>query len=772
MSSVSENVQNIIEKRKERLQKIEACEAHILHVDQALDSLDHELALMINEKGQVLRDSPYADFLSENPGMPGMLLGINTQPCHLALANAKAKLEIYKKRSARDGVYLSVIGIARSGKSAVLQAFSGLNNSFIPSSSGADCTGATSVIHNVIGSHGKVILTFKRREEMVSLAQRYLDEMIEDPLKRIRLRPGVLEDIRDLKDTLLTNGKLVSLMEQGSSKGIYMDKLSAMVLNYDEWACYAGMDGTKELSDEREIVSFVAQMDEEGHRYYKYLVVNTCDIECEFPEKNVGKIRLIDTIGLGDNAMGISDSMLKTVREESDAVIMVIKPNSGTGSGVSSDIVNSLYKPIYDSCKDRNLDDWLFYFINHVSRTVEKNGCAVAQNTSLCEMALATIKNCGWMGHEPCIVDAMNKTQTQAFLNMVLTSLLGKLDRIDEVFRREAEKALEETRLLYNMLASQIDQIAKENATANTQVSQRIIDLRENALSQTIAILRGLSAEWREKRREPCPTVFNSSIIVLNRMMYGTYIPSIETIEDQLRRYQIIEVTRRYMNQIRTRVKNDFLSVNGVLDSYIDRMKDAVGTTLSRDLALNRLYPVPERQAPRAWMRELADEKFENYPQIRMAMQTLCDFTISVKGFLNYEVREALEMLDPDLHPIEGVQMFKNGMPDHKRIAMNIYDELDRRLVLASKRLNASIREMCTQPNRCISAEVGDFTDRLLYADGVMLEWEKFYTGEAGVLWADEIAAYQKNSVIGNRWQAVIREIRRNMNHSKFTIEE
>ena len=772
MSDIARKVQEIVDKRSVRLKKIDVCEKHLAQVVEGMDRLDAAICQMVDQNGNVIPASPYAALLASNPGMAGMVANVRTAACRNAVAKAREKLGHYRLRSARDGVYISVVGLARSGKSAVLQAFSGLNNNFIPSASGSDCTGATSIIHNVEGQRAKVILTFKSREEMVALAQEYLDKMIDDPMKRIRLRPGVIEDIRALKASLLDNNRIASLMEAGSAYGVLRDKLEDLVNHYDEWAPYAGKTEPLVLYDEREIVTFVAQKDDDNREYHKYLVVNTCRIECEFPQAGVGRVMLIDTIGLGDNALGISDSMLKTVRDESDAVIMLIKPTDGAGGGVNSHIVNTLYNPIYEACKDRNLDDWLFYLINHVSKTVTRPNSVIPANTQLCSSARSKILTSGWLGHEPCIVDVMNREETSAFLSMMLDSLMDKLDSVDEIFRKEAEEALREAWHAYNTLAEQLARIAKENVVANTQVNQLILDLIDKQWSLQERTLRALGADWKGKRGKPCPGLFKASVTVLNRMTYGKYIPKVEEIEAALHGPQIVEVTRYYMNNIRTRVKDDFLGVNDVLDRYIDEMKDDVAGKLCGKLNLGRVYPLQEKQETRKWLEEFAQEKLQEYPKLRLAADTLNDFTFSVKGFLTFEVREALETLDPDLYPMDGVQMTKGGMPDYKRIAINIYDELDRRLVMAGKQLRVSIVELCKKPSRGISAEVEDFMDRMLYADGAKREWEKFYTGEASVLWAEEIARHQKNSVVSAEWNELMRSIRQNLSKNRFTLND
>lgn len=769
--AISELVQDIIDKRAGRLKRIMQCESHLDQVTESLDALDAMISRMVDRDGNMIPGSPYASLLSSNPGMAAMVAVIDTGACRKAIDEARKKLRDFKLRSSRDGVYISVVGMARIGKSAVLQAFSGLGDHYIPSSSGSDCTGATSIIHNVNRSIPRVTLTFRSREEMVALAQEYLNQIIDDPMKRIHLHS--MEEIGALR-----MDDVRSRMNAGATGGIFILKLGALIEYYREWAPYAGRTDAYVTEDPEEIVTFVAQKDNEGHSYHKYLVVKTCNIECEFPEKGAGKIKLVDTIGLGDNALGIKDSMLKTVRDESDAVIMVIKPQDGAGTGITSSIAKELYTPIYDTCKDRNLNDWLFYLINHVSKTVQKEDVVIPKNTALCEMTRSSIASSGWIGHEPCIVDVMNRDETQSFLNMVLCCLMEKLDSVDDVFRSDAEAALGEAWRTYNGLVGEILHIVNQGITSNTKISQLLLALCNRAWDSQNVVLRTMAVEWRKVRSQPCPGLFSASQKLLNRMMYGWYLPKdpvtdapdVTEIETALAGRQMSEVIRSYMNDIRTRIKDDFNEVSFVLDRYIDEMKDSVAMTLCDGLSLRRVYPLQEDQPPRSWMTEFAREKLEGFPALRAAVETISGFSFGVKGFLTYEVREALEALDPDLHPVEHVLISKNGGMDRHRTAIAIYDELDRRLVGASKQLKVVIMDMCSKPNRGICAEVEDFVDRMLYAENAELEWKQFYMGEAGILWAREIREHEAASQVSSAWNEMVDRLRKNQSRSRFTL--
>jgi len=254
-----------------------------------------------------------------------------------------------------------------------------------------------------------------------------------------------------------------------------------------------------------------------------------------------------------------------------------------------------------------------------------------------------------------------------------------------------------------------------------------------------------LAQEWHVKRMQPCAGLIDAAQNVLNRMMYGMYLPrtkdgrpDLDEIEAKIGCAQpgdafspdmnnvLNDIINGIMNDIRLHVRADFDGVGDALPKYIDRMKDSVACRLCGDLSLGRLYPPREGQPPREWMAAFVKERLGDYPALRAAVEAVNGFSFGVGGYLTYEVWEALEVLDPKLYPIKGVlSLLSDGTMDCRRTAINLYDELDRRLVGASKRLKAGIVEICTKPSRAISAGVGNFTDRMLYDREVRRELEK-----------------------------------------------
>jgi len=774
-TNIAQQVQSIIDKRADRLVQIRSCLDHLNSVSNMIELLERTRSEMVNEQGEPLLHGRFGKMLADSPGLAGMINCLSLANCRNAVGVARQKLADYELRSKRDGVYISVVGLARTGKSAILQGFSGLNSNVIPSFDAEDCTGATSVIYNCPGQKTRAILTFKSRETMLALVQSYVDKLIGDPTNRYILHS--FEDIRRLRTKAVDSGleEVKRRIPAGSADILLLNYLTKIADSYDEWAPLAGRQGELVLDDEKEIITYVAQnngkkqSDPQRRTYYKYLVVDTCRIECSFPAQDLGKIVLVDTIGLGDHAIGIADSMLRTVRDESDAVIMVINPTDSSGSGINSAVKKELYEPIEAACHGRNLREWLFFLINHVKNPkIGEDGHPLrAINTTHCKNARDTLQT-SWSETMPSIVDAMDPNEMKDFLRMMLTDLMARLDSVDAVFHKAAADALEGVWREYAAIADQVSQISKTAVITNYQTNQLIQSLFDDTWKEIERTLNMFAMEWKENRNRPCVGLYDATKDILNAMRYGgKYIPTQEELEEDLKRGDLLGTWKNAMDSARTQIKNDFLASNSELNKYITRMKTSVANVLYDKLRLSKLSEMQAGQTPIEWLHAFSEDKLTGYPHLQFAVEALLEFDFSVKGFLTYEVREALCQLDPSLQAMPNVVS-----PMFKRTAINIYDELDRRMVAASQELQAAIRSLCIKPSRALSAEVEDFVDRMLRAPKIRLEWNQFFLAEAGVFWAQELAQNQQGAAVNQAWNDLTQKVRQCNVHAKFMLDK
>lgn len=222
---ISEQIDGIIMRRKNRLPMMEEMQKELGNMRRALAELEYMRSQMIDGEGKVCEGGKYAGLLAQNPEMAWKLQALDLSSCYIAVDRAVKALEDGWKRFSREYISISAIGEARRGKSELLKSISGLNDYVIPAFESTDCTGTPSIIYNKEGSGLCASLTFKSRQQMLQMAQVYLNKIISDPSRQIHL--GRMEDIKklDMEDILERANK-------GDPDGIYRKYLSKMIAHY------------------------------------------------------------------------------------------------------------------------------------------------------------------------------------------------------------------------------------------------------------------------------------------------------------------------------------------------------------------------------------------------------------------------------------------------------------------------------------------------------------------------------------------------------------
>lgn len=768
---IRDRIKEIIAKRQAQLPIIEEKLNTLNDIDTRMSQMEAVRNQMIRPDGTVISESKFAPMLQKNPDMVWGLQALDFTPAREALKKAQEALTTYQVRCARETVSISVVGKARGGKSELLKAISGLSNQVIPAFDSTDCTGAPSVIHNVPDCKLRAKLSFKTGNEMLKAAQTYLKRMIKDT----NLRPVLyrMEDIRELDlDTVEAN------IPAGAAEGILFEYLKKFVEHYDEWSPYAGM-ADMTLTDENEIITFVAQnngvSEQDGKKredYFKYLVVDTCEITCSFPQEDVGSISLIDTVGLGDHTEGILDSMLETVRDRSDAVIFLHMPRDGAGGGLPTDVVK-IYESIKDKCADMALDQWLFYFINHVDTPTKH----YAVNTDYCRGALKRITSSKWLGAQNAKI--VNVTDTMAvrneFLLPLLEQLISNLDGIDEVYRKPAMDAMQLLRDEYGSLCGRAEKVLRSDIRTNASLAPLVHKLTEQSMTNLRASLFKSQRIWRDKRDQPCAALDSSAKEIFQRMTQtnyqGAYLPTQKEILDELNTGIIPNLLyTQYANAIRNQISKDFLNVDLELQNVIVQMKNEMARSLFETCGLNALCPVPEGDRPSyEWFYDFIEGVLgDDYPNIRLAIKTLADFEFSVKGFLTYEIRNCLDDLDMSFGDVPPLVNAKNGSLERTR--NSIYSNLHRTLCHIASILEDVLKDLCVKPNRAMFAEIADFCDRIYYAEEAEMEWRNFYANQSSLLWSEELRQQQTVGVMFQDWLELVEHLRWYNKSAVFSI--
>lgn len=751
-------VDRIIEKRHKRLPVIEQKRQTLYAVQRALERYNDLKNQILNPDGTV-RPGQYEYLAAENPEMVTNLNVLTTSECEAKIKAALAECDKVTERFRRDNINISVVGRARIGKSLLLQGISNLSNYVIPAFTETDCTGAVSVIENVVGKFddapaGKkqeAHLTFKTESQMIKILQDYLDAMIPEEKGRITLYR--MSDIRKQGFLELVESKLVD----GRTENGLMDYLQKYVEQYDEWAPLVNSQGVI-IEDEQEIQLYVAQndgnKDETKRKYfYKYLAVNSCHIYCTFDYAQAGKIVLIDTVGLGDNALGITKDMLDVVKQKSDAVIFVHLPFSAEG-GYVNDTITKAYQQIEEACRGRELNKWLFWLIN------EAPGHPKTPNDrARCEECVKTLTKKKWHGAMTKIINISNKEQLrEEYLIPMLYTLTENLDDIDALYMKDLIKALDEVRGAYNTFCSQAKKIMSSRIKSAANLAPQMMEDIKVISNVRVATLRSLTNEEKLLRNVPCPELNNRVQDIVQKVKKGTILPTEEQLLKDIQHASSAGVVySNHCDSLRNTVSQYFTDVDTTMTQLVEEAKNKVTRILVNDCGLGSILPADPEKKPYEWLKEFADMNLDpdQYPILHKAFQTVYRFDFSVRGFLTYEVRACLDMIDPQ---ITSAYIKIDPTDDHYNASM-LYHKLRKSLIEVSDELTVSMRDLFSKPHRAFFAMMKEFSDKVNFTEGVEREWNQLYSDNYTRVWHEKVKHMVTADAAFSAWNDMLDEL-------------
>lgn len=749
--AISELVNQIIEKRQEKLPVLEGKMTMLQNLEEAIASFNYFKSEIVDSSGNAVVGGKYDAIIAKNPEIVYSLNNISTEFCQLAINESKKTLGDAIRRFGRDRINISVVGKARIGKSRFLQSITNLNDKVIPAFSDSDCTGAISVIQNTPGTKLRAELTFRSETEMIKRVQDYLDKIISDENKKMIVR--TLNDIHDLKIK-----DVKERISDGDTNSILLPYLEKIVDNFEEWVSCVREKETV-LYDEDVIQTYVAQNngkkkdDPARKNYYKYLAVKTCNIYCTFDYQEAGKITLLDTIGVSDNALGIDDEMMKAIND-SDATVFMLLPYNLEGGGIPNEIV-AIYNRIRKEFTNKNLGKWLFWLINYAQNYKTPN------DIEYCKGALGTLENnTSWYGAMKKIIDVSDSKQVrEEFLIPLLNSLLDNLDETDSLYLNDAQKSLEKVKQEYLSLCHCVQKVMQsEVAELSNNDIMNLIKTHSETIPMDIFELA--VGEMLQKRDLPCDALKKDMEKIVASMKNSDLIPDKETIVRDLKynQRQAESVLNNYCNHLRNELTKKITDVDLSLSRVVCDLKNKVTSVLVSEESgkLGRIKQPNEEKELYEWLYDFCEDNLNEakYPNLHYAFNNLYNFDFSVKGFLTYEVRACLDELDS---AISGTaQCYLPGGTAEPELADWVIYALKVKLKKVAELLERRMRELITRPNRAFFAAVREFSDQIRYAKGVKTEWESLLGEERRSMWNEEINKINADKETFKEWQSVL----------------
>lgn len=695
---------------------------------------------------------------------------IDTTPFTEKYKQLMVKIDEVKARYLKEEINISVIGMARMGKSKLLQSISGLNDSVIPAFPDLDCTGAVSVIRNVDGAKVTARVYFYTSTQIMSIINQYIRS----------IGRGIVKEVRALSEvkTLDIESLRAAILKEYSTDERKCDQLERYVTNYDVWSKlverYGNAGEFMELSDESQIIKYVAQYDNDKQPCYNYMAVSRVEISCSFNYKDAGKIVLRDTIGLGDAKMvGLNEAMLTSIAGDCDAAIVIKRPKDKTDDFRDED--TKLYNLLRGACEARGMDmtQWFFYVINHIKSADNPAGYAV--NTDVCATVEKQIANLAKA--DSYIADVSDKDEvTNKILIPMLNKLKDNLPSLDTALEEQVEILAEEVFIEYEKLMNACIKAdkTKSDELARTEGGLKTFSDKWRLFDKKVSVLE---TEYY-KNRDADNSDFQLAVAALEPVDDGEnrIMPDVQIITDLFDGgdNDPVGVGRILINYLRCEFTKRFVDMDEVMNKLVYDLQKQVCEILIDPMELNMIvgctpdeYGVQlknEYMSDRRkrgldeddseyddgakygkWLLHLYNTimdcgifRSEMYSHILPAIKFIAQFDISVRSFMMHKVRSSIDRLQSreiidfaqTLDVLYRARNFEETAINMREVFLGLCHEVYDDIIYKS-------RDMFKDPNRLLYAAVSEFKDKMINSAVVMSDggglipcktaWEKFF---------------------------------------------
>lgn len=573
--NIGEILDEILEKRAEKAKDKENQEKELKEKKEHILQLGkiYDLISQLEEKEQetMCGSKEMAEELKNSKGI--------MDDCLKACEKAIDSVNTLKIRFQRKTIDLIVIGKMGAGKSKFLQSASCLNNDCIPSYDGPSCTGVSSIIENIDDTlKTEAHFIFKTKEEVMedinretqNFAVRLHKLMPEIPMANIKIVTGLEPEeisagfkvLKEKADEMIAKSSPDSITKTYTEtmKGMIEDREKEYIdaKKREEWFPYIGSsesvnekfkegdlkaykEGNKYhyvLSDPKKIKLFVSKHEESDNKYHSYIAVKEAVIKTHITGID-GRVRLVDTVGIGDPTADTISRVQEAVSKESDGVIFLFsisgaRIDTEAGPDYEDTVLLQTLREIFREHKKADAGHWMAFLLNH-----RKKANVETDNRFFSKKYMNIIENSyntpddnmfgknGIQYRE--VLDVSNPDEVNVMLKEFLRQIAKNLDSIDERLEQE-EKELckqfkeQEQKLKLKLRNIRINTPKKQDQNyIYTLVNERLEKLGSELKKYRLALIE----EGEKNQNEP--SFLKQRIAIVRKLKEGEYLDEIHT---------------------------------------------------------------------------------------------------------------------------------------------------------------------------------------------------------------------------------------------------
>lgn len=740
---IGDKIQEIIDRRK-GLGKYEG-KGLLMGIEECsnyLEGLKKKVKEFSDFRDEILqgKEGEYASFFQNDPNLEIRINEANPEKVKAHLETCLAECSRLQERFGRDTINISVIGRARQGKSTLLQAISGLDEKVIPASNGGSCTGTTSVICNEPGvksAHAEVI--FYTEDEIV--------KQLKDYIEAIGLFANIttldsIPRLQSIVDKCTRDGMANMSGKQRSLFGHFRQ----YVEHYDEY--YHNISSDPISVQEDDIRDWVAQYDSKGMLTHKYLAVKEVRIYKEFHYAEAGRIVLVDTIGLGDTALGVEAKMLSALKNNSDAAVVVRMPDAHGDHWTTEDV--NFYDLVQDNVGKEMLDKWLFFVLNFSEFLGNHNSTKAIQNAlRLDNLAFAGL----------FVVDCHNEEAVKNnLLKPILEHLSKNLADVDKELIADVNKKLCTCRQAYNSLYDLVNSVVSKSPVCYQNIQTFGLAKWDTMKGEIEKSLGNVYDEYKDAKNSAYSVVENEANKKIDEIY--DFILAEDWYKDQM--YRGINPPIAYSNGLdilRSKISASFEGLNtNTLQPLQEVLKIRVVELLHGE-ALWKNIPLQSSTVEYAtieWLECFAEEKLKrDFPRLYEAVCFILSYEISIADLLDYEVESSLSVLDtepgaPDFEPLDYETAKQFGyLGDRECMAHFIWESTINLIPRVTEKLGKNLSSYNLIPSHSLYARIRKFREKL-FSQEAMMQLRDFYIIYSTIIWASEYKkAYHIAEIFG-----------------------
>lgn len=709
----SQKIQEIIAQRKPQAQNLTTVEDNLNHLQITWHKLE-------DYRNQLQAKT-------EDDKVLGKLQEINFSDSKTKIQESLEKLSKLSSRFQRQTLNIGVVGRARQGKSRLLQSITGLGTGEIPDGDRQHCTGVRSTIHHNshVETYGEVYF-YTERSFLYEIIYPYYTDL------KLGQNPISIQDF--------ANNPLPTLNLEGTENQAKYEHLKRYHVNFSEYSHLLKFASPRNIRRD-EIRQYVAQDDNNGERvYFNYLAVKEVKITCQFPNKEVGQIAVVDMPGLGDTGVGDERRMIQALAEDVDFVLFVKKPNASGDYWADVDV--KLYDIVNASLVDLPVKLWSFMVLNQTNK--DSN---YGDNSANCQDLIQSMTEKHINVSDYIMVNCANPEEVnEKILEKTLDYLSQNISQLDQKYVTAFYDQLGE---LQSTIKGEL-QKAKEtlNKVDSVESESTFDDLFYDFWNNLANDLAELLENLREKRnnqddyfKEQVEKVFEEC------QKDESIFPDLKAIKRRMNATESGDyptVYGLYLKEIRTGLSRRFLNLDDGLKKSIEELKIEITNVLTNQCNLKGL----SMEKGSKFLQEITDLIPDSCTTLKEGFTVMGKFELSYRGLIQYHIRENLDNLRQDNSPLP------NGGKEQD--VLDNLQELYKETVYKCK--NALDNNFLRIPSQAAFAIVEEFFDLVLRGKDAERQWRKFLLPYKADIWSDTFQILGDNTRLRQQWIQLIEE--------------